>query len=197
MQEHNFIKELEKGLRALPAEQREDVLADYRAHIFEARERGKSDEEINASLGDPRTLARTFVADYHLTRITNPIEGQKVTTSLYHMVRASLLVLSIIAFNFFFMLWPILGVSLALGLAWVMAGVVVVAGFIFAIAVLIGNIATPVAVGLSAKVALSFYSLSAMGASLLVCVLLYLLSRWFLLGLMKYIKLNAKVIQPD
>jgi uncharacterized membrane protein len=197
MQEHNFIKELEKGLRALPAEQREDVLADYRAHIFEARERGKTDEEIGSLLGDPRTLARTFVADYHLTRITNPVAGQKVTTSLYHMVRASLLVLSIIAFNFFFMLWPILGVALALGLAWVMAGVVIVAGFVFAIAVLIGNIATPVAVGMAAKVALSFYSLSAMGASLLFCVLLYLLSRWFLLGLMKYIKLNAKVIQPD
>jgi uncharacterized membrane protein len=197
MHEHNFIKELEKGLSPLPPSQREDVLADYRAHIFEARERGKSDEEISASLGDPRTLARTFVADYHLTRITNPYEGQKFTTSLYHMARATLVVLSIIAFNFFFMLWPILGLAIVLGMSWVVAAIAVFVGIIFAIAVLVGNIATPVAVGLSAKLALSFYSLSLFGASLLACVVLYLLSRWFLLGLMKYIKLNAKVIQPD
>ena|GEM_PF-6625012 len=36
------------------------VLADYRAHIFEARERGKTDEAIAAALGDPKSLARTF-----------------------------------------------------------------------------------------------------------------------------------------
>ncbi|WP_176736358.1 DUF1700 domain-containing protein [Oligoflexus tunisiensis] len=197
MQEHNFIKELERALRPLPATQREDVLADYRAHIFEARERGKSDEEIAAALGDPRTLGRTFVADYHLTRITNPIEGQKFTTSLYHMARASLVVLSILAFNFFFMLWPILALAFILGMSWVFAGVAVIVGLIFGIAVLIGNFAAPVTVGLSAKLALSFYSFSIFGASLLACVVLYLLSRWFLLGLMKYIKLNAKVIQPD
>lgn len=197
MQEHKFIMELEKALSPLPSSQREDVLADYRAHIYEARERGKTDEEIAAALGDPRTLARTFVADYHLTRISNPAEGQKLTTSLYHMVRAFVVLLSILAFNFFFMLWPILALAFLLGLAWVMAGVFVFVGLITSIAVLLGNITTTVAVGLSAKLALSFYSLSAVGASLLACVVLYLLSRWFLIGLMKYIKLNAKVIQPD
>jgi uncharacterized membrane protein len=196
MQEHNFIKELERAIRPLPAAQREDVLADYRAHIFEARERGKTDEEIAAALGDPKTLGRTFVADYHLTRITNPIEGQKFTTSLYHMVRASLVVLSILAFNFFFMLWPILGLAFILGMSWILAGVAVIVGLIFGFAALIG-FAAPVAVGLSAKLALSFYSFSIFGASLLACVVLYLLSRWFLLGLMNYIKLNAKVIQLD
>jgi len=197
MQEHNFIKELERALSPLPASQRDDVLADYRAHIFEARERGKSDEDIAAALGDPRTLGRTFVADYHLTRISNPAEGQKFTTSLYHMARAFFVVLSILAFNFFFMLWPILALAFLLGFSWVVAGVAVFAGLILSIAFLVGNIATPVAVGLSAKLALSFYSLSVFGASLLACVVLYLLSRWFLIGLMKYIKLNAKVIQPD
>jgi len=160
MHEHNFIKELEKGLSPLPPSQREDVLADYRAHIFEARERGKTDEEISASLGDPKPLARTF--------------------SLFFLVLGR------------FWGWP-----MGLGRSWVGATCAVFVGIIFAVAVLIGNIATPVAVGLSAKLALSFYSLSLVGASLLACVVLYLLSRWFLLGLMKYIKLNAKVIQPD
>lgn len=197
MQEHNFIVELERALAPLPHAQREDVLADYRAHIYEARERGKSDEEIAAALGDPRTLARTFVADYHLTRIRNPAEGQKLTTSLYHMARAFAVVLSILAFNFFFMLWPILFLAMMLGISWMVALVFVFTGFVSGIAILLGNIATPVAVGLSAKLALSFYSLSIFGASLLSCVVLYLVSRWFLIGLMKYIKMNAKVIQPD
>jgi len=197
MQEHNFIIDLEKALAALPPAQREDVLADYRAHIFEARERGKTDEQIAAALGDPRTLARTFVADYHLTRIQSPAEGQRLSTSLYHMARAFFVLVSILAFNFFFMFWPILGLTIVLAVSWIMAGVFVFVGIIFGFAVLVGNIATPVAVGLSAKLALFFYSLSLMGASLLSCIVLYVLSRWFLIGLLKYIKLNAKVIQPD
>ncbi len=197
MQEHNFITELERALSPLPTSQRDDVLADYRAHIYEARERGKTDEEIGAALGDPRTLGRTFVADYHLTRISNPHEGQKFTTSLYHMARAFLVVISILAFNFFFMLWPILGLAFLLGTSWLLAGVAVFVGLIFSIAILVGNIATPATIDLSTKLALSFYSLSIFGASLLASIVLYLLSRWFLMGLMKYIKLNAKVIQPD
>ncbi len=197
MQEHKFIIELERVIKSLPQAQRDDVLADYRAHIYEARERGKSDEAIGQALGDPKTLGRTFIADYHMNLIREPGEGQKLTTSLYHMVRAFFILMSILAFNFFFMLWPILTVAIVLGVFWILAAVFVFVGFIVSIAVLLGNIATPVAVGLSAKLALSFYSLSVFGGSLLSCVALYFLSRWFLLGLMKYIKLNAKVIQPN
>ncbi|MCX6131305.1 MAG: DUF1700 domain-containing protein [Proteobacteria bacterium] len=196
MQEHNFIVELNKVLGSMPATQREDVLQDYRAHVFEARERGKTDEQIADALGDPKTIGRTIVADYHMNRISQPSEGQKLSTSLYHMIRAFFVLISILAFNFFFMLWPILGMAIALGVLWILAGVAVFVGLILGFAALLGNMVTPVAIGIFAKLAISFYSFSVFGFALLSCFALYFSSRFFLMSLLKYIKLNAKVIQP-
>ena len=46
MGETAYIAALEKALRALPSDQRADIVAEYRSHFFEAKGRGKSDEEI-------------------------------------------------------------------------------------------------------------------------------------------------------
>ncbi len=194
MNDHKFIRELESELRALPAQIREDVLNDYRAHVAEARERGKSDETIADSLGDARSIARTILADYHVSQLTKPADDQKFSTNIYHMVRATIMLLSILLFNFFFVLWPVLVLAIVLASAWFLAGVVVVVAPIIATAILIGGFISTFAIGLPAVLALFFYSLAFAGAGVLCCFLLATVSRYFIVGLMKYIKLNARVI---
>lgn len=198
MSESTFIRELEKALRALPPAQRQDILDDYRSHISEARARGKSDELIFESLGDPKALARSFIAEYHVNLIREPVEGQKLSTSLWHMIRAFFIVISIIAFNFFFMLWPILFASILLFVAWLFSGFSLLLSLVFSLIVLVSDVTGSMSLPLEwgARLALSFYSLAGAGVAFLLCILLFYLSRWFVLGLLKYVKLNLNVIVP-
>lgn len=197
MQEHKFIKNLAHALRSLPEAQREDILADYRAHIYEARGRGKSDEAIELALGDVRTLARSFIADYHVNQIYAPREGQKLSSSLYHMARALVVLISILAFNFFFMLWPILAVASLLIGAW-FAAVFLICGIVMVNLVLVFDlVGLALTASLTTKLAFASYSMAALGFTVLLGALLYALSRLFLVGIMKYIKMNIKVVQPQ
>ena len=58
MKEAEFMRRLEEGLGSVTG--REEIIADYRRHFAEGRADGRSEEEIAASLGEPRGLAREF-----------------------------------------------------------------------------------------------------------------------------------------
>ena len=60
---NEFLALLEKSLRRMRAEQKEDILSDYREHFEAGRLAGKTDDAIAAALGDPTLLGRMFTAD--------------------------------------------------------------------------------------------------------------------------------------
>ena len=60
---NEFLELLEKALGRMSAEQKQDILSDYREHFEAGRLKGKSDAAIAAALGDPRQLGRMFTAD--------------------------------------------------------------------------------------------------------------------------------------
>ncbi len=194
MDEHKFIIELEKALSKLPKTQRDDILADYRSHVFEARERGKSDAEIAESLGDPKTLARSFIAEYHIRSLRPTAEGQAVSQTIYHMFRAFLVVTAILLFNFFFMLWPFLFVAFLLLLGWLVAASLAGVSFSAMIAIIFGKLTGGVVLSLPSKFALAFFSLAGVGLGVLLALLAWILSKWFLNFLLVYIKTNLKVM---
>lgn len=53
-----FMRRLEAGLRGLPREEIEDILADYAAHFEAAQAEGRGEEDVATALGDPVRLAR-------------------------------------------------------------------------------------------------------------------------------------------
>jgi uncharacterized membrane protein len=63
-----FLRILRDGLIGLPAEDINEILADYAAHFDEARATGRSEEEVAAALGDPRRLSREWRAETGLRR---------------------------------------------------------------------------------------------------------------------------------
>jgi uncharacterized membrane protein len=66
-----FLHTLCDGLAGLPAEEIDDIVADYVAHFDEARAAGRSEEEVAAALGDPRRLARELRAETGLRHWEN------------------------------------------------------------------------------------------------------------------------------
>lgn len=193
MNEQSFIREMQSALGGLPHEQREDILAEYRSHFFEGKERGKSEEDIAKSLGDPRAVSRSYLADYHFTAWRSPPPGQSVGTSITHLFRAVLVTLSLLFFNFFFMLVPVLMYCAFLGVAWILVGIALVAGISFFFIALFGGGGNVVLPSASAQLALLFYSLAAVSVGSLFGIGLFLISRLSVRGLMKYIRININL----
>ena len=63
-----FLRILRDGLAGLPAQDINDILADYTAYFDEARASGRSEEDVAAALGDPRRLGRELRAETGLRR---------------------------------------------------------------------------------------------------------------------------------
>ena len=61
-----YLDELRRNLRPLPEEERSDAVREIESHIAEGQSDGRPTAAVLAGLGDARTLARAYVADYHI-----------------------------------------------------------------------------------------------------------------------------------
>ena len=61
-----YLDELRRNLRPLPEAERSDAVREIESHIAEGQADGRSTAAVLNGLGDARTLARAYVADYHL-----------------------------------------------------------------------------------------------------------------------------------
>jgi uncharacterized membrane protein len=70
-----YLDELRRNLRPLPEDERSDAVREIESHIAEGQADGRPAEAVLAGLGDARTLARAYVADYHLREPRNGALG--------------------------------------------------------------------------------------------------------------------------
>jgi uncharacterized membrane protein len=77
-----FLRILRDGLAGLPAEDIDDILADYTAHFEEARASGRTEDEVASALGDPRRLARELRTEAGLRRWENHHSLRNSSTAL-------------------------------------------------------------------------------------------------------------------
>ena len=63
MTRQNFLQRLRDGLRGLPPQAIEDIVADYETHFVEGEAAGRSEAEVAQALGDPDRLARELRAE--------------------------------------------------------------------------------------------------------------------------------------
>ena len=61
-----YLDELRRNLGPLPEAERSDAVREIESHIAEGQADGQPTEAVLAGLGDARTLAGAYVADYHL-----------------------------------------------------------------------------------------------------------------------------------
>ncbi|MGZ5931673.1 MAG: DUF1700 domain-containing protein [Rhizomicrobium sp.] len=66
-----FLRILRAGLAGLPAQEIDDIAADYTAYFDEAHASGRSEEEVATALGDPRRLTRELRAEAGLRHWEN------------------------------------------------------------------------------------------------------------------------------
>jgi Protein of unknown function (DUF1700) len=61
-----YLDELRRNLGPLPEDERSDAVREIESHIAEGQADGRPTASVLGGLGDARTLARAYVADYHL-----------------------------------------------------------------------------------------------------------------------------------
>ena len=110
MNQKEYLDELEKRLRSLPREEREEILRDQREHFEIGNRAGRSDEEMIAAMGPPRTLAAEFV-----TQSALETSGTESTSQIQNSIHRTLAVFSAILIlaplNFFVLIGPFLVAS--------------------------------------------------------------------------------------
>lgn len=126
MNRNEFLDKLEKNLRGLPKADIEDTLFDYSEHFTIGFSKGRSEEEIAKSLGDPITLAKQIKA-------TNFIQSAQDKSSVRNITKAGIACIGLGVVNIIFIV-PLIALVLAVVGVLIASGVVVVASLIALIA---------------------------------------------------------------
>jgi uncharacterized membrane protein len=116
-----FLTVLRDGLAGLPAQEIDDIVADYAAYFDEAHASGRSEEDVATALGDPRRLARELRAETRLRRWENH-------RSLGNSATALLALGGLAAVDILFLLPLLFAVTLALSIIELVIFLIAIAG---------------------------------------------------------------------
>ena len=181
-----FLTILHDGLAGLPAQETDEILADYMSYFDEAEASGRSEEDVAAALGDPRRLARELRAESGLRRWENH-------RSLGNSAAALLALGGLAAVDVLFLLPLLFGVTLAMlviGLVIVVLGIVGI-GLLLSL-LKIGHFASIAAMMLRAVAGIGLITASAGCGALL---LLALNGAVKMLG--GYARLHYRLLKPE
>ncbi|MBV8045940.1 MAG: DUF1700 domain-containing protein [Paludibacterium sp.] len=123
MKRDAFLERLARALAALPATERDEILADYRAYFDDAEADGRSEASVCQALGEPERLARELTAERKLRQW----ERHKTPGNLGQVLSAlaGLSVLNLL------LVFPYLIVMTVLSCLWLGALMVLLTGVLF------------------------------------------------------------------
>lgn len=188
MTKEQYLKRLEKALRKLPAQERDDALQ-YYAEYFE--DSNLSEEETSEALGNPNKVASSILANFNVGQLTEETSSGKKGWSAFKTIILFIfaapiglpiaLALILIILAVFIM---IVAVVLSVGLA---AIAMVVAGIVTSIIAL-----TTIMTHLPTALASIGVSLMTMGVGLLIGLGIYYLAKKIIQSMVSWVQKRAK-----
>ncbi|CAN5706173.1 hypothetical protein BH10BDE1_BH10BDE1_02800 [soil metagenome] len=150
-----YISELRNLLARLPETERSDILRDQEEFFREAILSGRTEADVIGSLGDPKQLAKTLIAESAVAASENAFRRRGVTqgsvaagadesaapsatagsaasfgTQVNATLRAFVAIITLAPFNLIFVLGPFLGLMACLFAAWAVGGVMLLCGLL-------------------------------------------------------------------
>lgn len=179
MNQEQFLKELSILLQHLPAEEREDILYDYKEHFAIGLADGKSEEEICRNLGSPKLIVKEL-------QTINKIDLGKNEPTARNPVTAVLAAIGLCFFNLIFVLGPVVGIFSA-----------VLGFFASAIVMIFAPLLKLLDIVINSDTTLSdiFVSLIACGVGILLLLGLIPATKWLWKVLLSYLNWNIRVIK--
>ncbi len=190
MNKVEYLSQLKKHLARLPESEQNDILRDQEEFIRDATSSGRSEQDIIASLGDPRTLASSLVAESRIQKL-------EASTSLNSAVRNSgpafIAVLGLAPFNLIFVLGPYLAIFFTLFAFWCVS----LTGIFVSGAGLVFFFTEAITVNVEAAVHMStlFMILGVLFLFAFFTGVMLLLTRVFIKVTVMYLKWNLKLVK--
>jgi uncharacterized membrane protein len=197
MNKKEYLDQLSKLLRKLPKEDREDIISDYQEHFAIGLEKGRTEEEISKALGNPKNVAKQIKAD-------NLVKIAQDKPSISSIIGAILATMGLGLFNLIFVAIPVLVVAVIILILFV-AGIIIIFTGIYWVLVpflhlIIPQLTIPTFINSPGNdilnilvVVLSGIGLTAGG--IILVVLMAYITKWFYELMIKYLKLNLKIIK--
>ena len=187
MNKKEFLGRLSELIKDIPEEEKKDILFDYEEHFRIGLEKGRKEEEIAASLGDPKVIAKQSRASCILR------EAEK-TTSASNIVRAIFAAVGLGFFNLVIVLGPAIGLIGILVALFAAAFAITVSGAAVLLGTLLGpvfawNVYIPFAAVVSIPLGIG---LTALG--LLSIIGTFYLTKFFYKLSISYLKMNLQII---
>ncbi|MBA7531156.1 hypothetical protein ES705_23367 [subsurface metagenome] len=187
MNKKEFLGRLSELIKDISEEEKKDILFDYEEHFRIGLEKGRKEEEIAASLGDPKIIAKQSRASCILR------EAEK-TTSVNNIMRAIFAAVGLGFFNLVIVLGPAIGLIGILVALFATAFAITVSGAAVLFGTLMGpvfawNIYIPFAAAVSIPLGIG---LTALG--LLFIIGAFYLTKFFYKLSISYLKMNLQII---
>ncbi|MGG5741435.1 MULTISPECIES: HAAS signaling domain-containing protein [Bacillus cereus group] len=132
MNKEQFLKQLNTSLVKLSQEERQDILQDYEEYFAIGMEKGKTEQEISASLGNPKQISKELTASYRLDQVEQ-------TTSAVNVMRATWEVIGLGFFNLVIVLGPFIALVGVVIAGWASAIAFILSPFVVLITLVLGN----------------------------------------------------------
>ncbi|MGB2842315.1 MAG: DUF1700 domain-containing protein [Halobacteriota archaeon] len=183
MNKKEFMKKLDDALTGIPRDEKKEVMRDYEEHFSIGREKGRTEEEIAKSLGDPASIAKSITAEYSITRA-------KKEPGIKNIFRATIAVAGLGVFNLIFVLIPLIIAVELLFVAYIVAAVFIAMPFLMlvypaSVTILSGDTPTWM-VGIGLHII----------GDILLVVLLYVTKGFYKL-ILAYLQMNVEIIKGE
>jgi uncharacterized membrane protein len=189
MNKIEFIKILKSGLKDLPKEEIDSILADYEEHFAIGKTKKKREDSIAKSLGDPKQIAK----QYKVQSVVKQAEEKK---SVKNILRAVFATISLGFFNLVFVLGIFIGlVGTLIGLFGVAMGIVA-GGLVGLVASIFVSVLPGLFFGIPA-VAGMFVSIGLIALGVLFFIADCFLAKWFYKLTLAYLKFNVKIVRGE
>ena len=183
MNKKEFMGKLDNALTDIPKAEKKEVMRDYEDHFSIGLEKGRTEEEIAKSLGDPASIAKSITAEYSITRA-------KREPGIENIFRAIITVTGLGLFNLIFVLIPLIIAVELLFVAYIVAAVFIAVPFLMlvypaSVSILSGDTPTWM-VGIGLHII----------GDILLVVLLYVTKGFYKL-IIAHLRMNIKIIKGE
>jgi uncharacterized membrane protein len=194
MNKDEYLEKLTELVKDMPEEDREDILSDYEEHFIIGLEKGRTEEEISRALGDPETVAKQIKVEQKIKKA----EDKPSVGSIYE---AALAAAGLGFFNLVFIAGPALLLAAIIaglfltGLAIIFSGILATMSPVLHLLYPQQNLHLPSSSGFIGNLVIIGGGIGITIAGILLVVLMAYIAKWFYNLMIKYLKLNLKVIK--
>ena len=187
MNKKEFLGRLSELIKDISEEEKKDILFDYEEHFRIGLEKGRKEEEIAASLGDPKIIAKQ-------SRVSCILKEAEKTTSANNIMRAIFAAVGLGFFNLVIVLGPAIGLIGIIVALFAAAFAITISGAAILFGTLVGpvfvwDIYIPFTAAVSIPLGIGLTSLG-----LLSIIGAFYLTKFFYKLSIVYLKMNLQII---